>query len=588
MELKLNISRHSAYPIGGFLITGSNPKNWLLEIQALNFQLNQVTIYPIPGNVPNSIWGCFVITNANIETGDLGKNEACQRVFPNLYIPEKSKLIPSVLASDYERHFSEKMHLLHPDFGLVEFNDDFKLIALFNVPKEQFVYTFKPAESTFIPAKIDRFEVRKVEGEDPLKKLEEKVVPKSEKLPDKPLNLKEKVKLKLYDKLFNRKKDKDGNETIAPTALLKGLSKLRGAFGSKKGSIDGMQQDLEDLEERNKAQVDRLLDMLKNNPDEALKYAVPLDQNGSSRGSNEGLFDISKRRNGFGLFGGMLGGLFGGLGSGGGAGGSGGGSVDIGDGFHRLSNQYHETARELLAKKEYEKAAFVYMKLLKQYGLAGDAMAQGGFYNEAAEIYLKFQNNKAKAAECYEKGKMMTEAIELYAELGQHEKVGDLYVGQNKRGLANEFYQKKVDEHHKGHFYVKAAAVYRHKMLQDEEAQQTLMQGWDENRQGYECLTTYLEHIPEKKRLAKINGVFREKVNDRNREEFLKVIHHEFKKKTQPEKESLKEIAYEIVAEQAKINSNIVEELRKFNTKDTEILKDTTRFKILKGKGKRR
>lgn len=587
MELKLNISKHSEFPIGGFLISGSNPKTWLLELQALNFSLNQVKIYPVPGNVPNVLWGCFVLSINNLNLKDVGKNEGCQRVFPNLYIPEKAKLVPQVLASDYERHFQEKMHLFHPDFGLVELSDDFKLAELLEIPSEQFVYTFKPAKSVFIPTKIDRFEIRKVEDEDPLKKLEDKVVPHPEKLDDKPLSLKEKAKLKLYSKLFNRKKNKEGKEELEPNGLLKGINKLKGVFGAK-GESEGMKRDLENLEERNKEQVDRLMDMLKNNPDEGLKYAVPLDQNGSNRGTNDGLIDISKRWGGLSLFGGIIGGLFGGLGGMSGGGNQpGGGSVDIGDGFQRLSDQYYKTATELLAKKEYEKAAFVYLKLLKRYDLAGGALEDGGLYHEAAQVYLKYMNDKTRAAKAFEKGKMITEAIELYEELKDHEKVGDLYVSLNKRALANEAYQRKVDVFLSGFSYFKAAEIYRNKMLLTDEAQLTLMRGWDEGRHGYDCLTTFLANYPEKNRISKINEIRQEKVDRTNREEFLRVIHHEFKKDGQKEQEELREMAYSLVAEHVTNNPYIVEELRKFNLKDKEIIKDTTRFKILRGKSKR-
>lgn len=56
-----------------------------------------------------------------------------------------------------------------------------------------------------------------------------------------------------------------------------------------------MQQDYEDLERRNQKLVDKFLDLLRNNPAEALKYAIPLDENGSVRGGNNSSFTLSRR-----------------------------------------------------------------------------------------------------------------------------------------------------------------------------------------------------------------------------------------------------------------------------------------------------
>ena len=130
------------------------------------------------------------------------------------------------------------------------------------------------------------------------------------------------------------------------------------------------------------------MDLMKNNPEEALKYAIPLDNDNTSRGGDIGEMGWGRRWGNFSLFGNS------GIGSG-----SGGGSLDVGDHFQQLERQYYDTARQLIGEKKYKKAAFIYMKLLRNYHLAASTMEQGKHYEEAATIYLKYNNNKEKAAE---------------------------------------------------------------------------------------------------------------------------------------------------------------------------------------------
>jgi len=47
-----------------------------------------------------------------------------------------------------------------------------------------------------------------------------------------------------------------------------------------------------------------------------------------------------------------------------------GGTVDFRDEFFRLQNQYRLTAKELKEKGKFKKAAFIYLKLLKDYNAA--------------------------------------------------------------------------------------------------------------------------------------------------------------------------------------------------------------------------
>lgn len=569
MEIKISPAKENSFPLGGFLIQKPLVKEWILELQNLGINVMETSIFPIPGSKANTIWGCFVLMHKPIDSDAVGRNQLCQRVCEKFYIPEKSKLSPQISEEDEKKLFSKSIHIFHPEFKLVELLEELKIEDLLEPPIEKSKFVIKPAQAPFIPHQIIRFQVMPVEEESALEKLEKEIFPKQGKLPDEPLTAKEKGKLAFYKKIFKRvdgEKETDP-KNIEKTSFGEHFGKFLGLFSKKEGVItDRMQQDFEDLEKRNQNELDRLMEMFKDNPDEALKYAIPLDENGSTRGTNNGSIGLSKRWSNFSL--GQAG-----------LGGGGGGSVDLGDGFNQLKIQYLKSAEAYCKQGEYEKAAFVYMKLLKNFRKAAETLKSGGLYEAAAEIYLKHCNEKMLAAECYVKGNMFNKAIELYEEQREYLKVADLYMKLKKQKKAFQFYEKTVEEYKSKRKYLLAADIYRLSMNDDKKAQRVLMEGWESGNEASDCLNQYFHHVKnDTDRLQEIENVFAYKVNDKNRELFLKVIQKEYRK-NKPTQAQVRELGYKIIAQQAKLNPRIVEELKVFNPKDQEINKDTSRFR---------
>ena len=576
MELKIKPSKKNSYPLKGFLIKSALAKDWILELQNLGFRLQEIQVFPIPDTVANSIWGCLVLTDRKLKGNEVGQHQLCQSVFSNLFIPEKSIITPVISDSDKQLLFPKAVHVFHPEFGLVELVDSFHFGNLLETPKEQIADISAPESSVFIPMEIKSFYVKPVDAKDALENLEKNVFPKKEELSNKPLNLLEKGRLAFYRNLFKKSKT-DDTESTEKTTLMERMDAFFKSVSTEENTWSKeMQGDFEDLEKRNQKQIDRFLEMLKNNPEEALKYAIPLDHNNSSRGGMyPGAFTLSKRWGNFSLFGG-----------GGFSGGSGGGSIDLGDHFDTLNTQYNRTAEDLIRKKEYEKAAFIYMKLLKNYSLAAQTLENGKLYAEAAAVYLKYGNHKSKAAECYEKGKMTYEAIELYEELENFSKVGDLYLSLQKRKKANEFYEKTAQVFLDRNQYVQAAQVYQEKINDSIKTQRTLLEGWDKNMDGYNCLKRYFSNITDDKVLKnEYHFIYSKKMNNSNRQTFLKIVQHEFKKNNDSS-EQLKNMGYEIIASQVEDYPNLIGELRVFNMEDTEVMKDISRYKIKNSGGR--
>lgn len=255
-----------------------------------------------------------------------------------------------------------------------------------------------------------------------------------------------------------------------------------------------------------------------------------------------------------------------------------GGSIDLGDEYFRLRQQYQNSAKELKQKGEYEKAAYVYLKLLKNYNLAGAVLKEGKYYEKAATIYLEYAKNEQMAAECYEEGKIYEEAIQLYKKLERLEKVGDLYVLLGSRKSAVTAYQQQIDKDLNGNKYVKAATLSRDKMRNHSYAQDILLKGWNNKIDQYNCLRNYFDNIHSTTEVwNEIERISAHMVNPSNDKIFLKVLEQEYSQQDENERK-IRDLAYVLLSgllEKGKISAN---ELLAFNRSDTRLRADTLRY----------
>ena len=567
MELTLKPHSKNTYPLKALLIRSSNVVYWVQELQRMQLALAKIELYPVPGLTANSVGGCLVVLKEG-QAVAAGAHEWCQQVHPNVYIAESSLLHPSLTDAELERLFATGKHVIHPEFGFVELTEKVSFASLLQSPKIVSLEITKPQDSVFAPQHIRSFRIQPVSLEETLQKLEAAVGPPHEEFKDKPLSFLEKMKLFFYQLLFLGGLPFAASSTGKSGRMGKFLSKLVSKMQSGTPKwMQSMQQDFEDLEKRNQKFVNKLMDLLKNNPQEALKYAIPLDDSGLGRGSSQaGAMEWTARWFDFSLFGG-----------GGGGSGSGGGSTSIGDQYYELQRQYQETAKQLLEQKEYQKAAFVYMKLLKNYQAAAQALETGRYYQEAAAVYLNYLKDKRKAAECYEKGSMPLEAIELYKELSENEKVGDLYSQLGHKKEADYYYMQAIEKLKLTNQYVKASLLYRHKMDNYTDAQDLLREGWRLEKDAFNCLNNYFANIQDIKQLQQsIESVYQTDVYEANRELFLQILEHEYAKHTDLQ-QPVREMAYEITAAHWQKNPKVVLQLEKFNP-DKQLLKDLMQF----------
>jgi tetratricopeptide (TPR) repeat protein len=570
MNLTIKPFHKNTYPLKGILIKNKELTAWLRQLQSLNINLNTTPVFAIPDTAANSVWGCLVLMPQELGSEYNALNlQFCQSIQDKLFIPENAAIHPKLNTSEIDSLFAKNPHVFHPEFGLFQLETPIDWQEVLELPEPKAVEITEPTSAAFYPQYIQKIEIKPLPPEELLKEMEQNIFPQKESFEDKPLTFQEKIKYNLLKKLFSLSKKTSGGYKVERNNWLDKIASMAASlFPNADKMLENLEKNLEDYEKRNSSEVEKLMDLFKNNPEEALKYAIPIDNDGTFRGGTEGAFTMNRRWQSFNLFGNNA------------SGGGGGGIVFNDATMNLLQQQYTETAKKFIAEKNYQKAAFVYMKLLKNNHMAAQTLEDGKLYPEAASLYLKYMNNKQKAASCYEKGRMTSEAINLYKELNMNEKVGDLYLTINNKTEAFVHYNNVVDDYKKRDQYVKASLLLKTKMQDNTSAQNMLLTGWREQKDSVNCLGNYFNNIDDTKVLAKeIDEIYKKDTNSKNKTEFLTVIKY-VHKQDDTLAEQTKEIAYEIVAELAITKPDILNELPAFN-KDHQLKKDITRFKFL-------
>ena len=564
MEIKLKPSLNNSYPLGGFIIKGDNPALWAKEIQQLQLSLNSFEAFPIPHNKPNTIWACLVVTKKLNLIENIGKNEYCQVFGEKLFLPEHCKLTPAITNQECDQLLSSTRNFFHPEVGLVELKNEINWLELILDPEIKLTNSQCPSEINYIPKRIRSFQLISIPAEEVLKNFKLKNFPEHQDINEDKLSIYEKSKYHFYKLFFKSVKDPDdpNQEISKPTNF---INKINSFLNTDNKYIEKMKNDFDSLQKRNQKQFDKLMDLFKNNPYEALKYAMPLDENGVVRGGGESAeFSQGILWHNFSLFGKTPSGN--------------GGSVNLGNNFYKLKEQYRKTAEDFIKKNDFHQAAFIYMRLLKDFNSAAETLEKGGFHIEAASIYLKHAKDKNKAALCYENGNYFQKAIELYKELNNFEKVGDLNVKLGKIEEANLFYEKVIETYKTQNQFIKASLIYKNKMNSPMKSQNLLLEGWRTNKDSFNCLNNYFQNLENSNQLMnEINNIYQADVTVENRKSFLNVIKLEYRKKNEFKNE-IRNIAYEIISQEIKTSPELISELIFFNEKDSEFLKDTIRY----------
>jgi tetratricopeptide (TPR) repeat protein len=570
LPLTLVPTASNSYPLQGILIQGAAPLAWLQALSQLRLEEEQVICYAVPDRQPNQIWGCLVVTNTPIKATDIAPHLALQWVHQSLFIPEHCQLSPHLTAAGLSDILFNKNHLLHPSLGLVELFEPLDWSSLLLPPLQHNSISKAPEEGSIMPDTIKVFTVEAAPITESLDSLDA-VVPQRKDLQNKPLSAAEVLRLKK----LRAWKEHHLQQKDQPKA--KGLwARLQDKVRAVPPWTEELEQELEALEQRNKHPMSRLVDLFKEDPEEALKYAIPLHNGQIGRGygssTEGGNWDWMPRWASTSLF----------QSSSGSGGYSSSGSFSVPNSeYYELQRQYQVAAQKLIKEGKFDKAAFIYLRLLRSPKLAAETLIKNGSYEQAASIYLKYLNDKPNAAFCYEKANRLQQALELYKELGNNKKVGDLYQQLGQAALAKTYYEKVLEKFLEGKKY-HAAALFCADVLDDEERSFELaFAGWFHGTKPIECLQYCLDALVDSlAERAFLEDLYKNGFTENRLTEFLQILRNYYNQEEEEQLPWVRALAYQAITDNAPQAPHLLRQLLYFNPKDKHLSKDILRFRL--------
>jgi tetratricopeptide (TPR) repeat protein len=240
----------------------------------------------------------------------------------------------------------------------------------------------------------------------------------------------------------------------------------------------GLAKAFEDLRHK---ELNRLLRQLENDPEQGLRFAIPLSQL-AHRGLAPPGNRLTPRNPNFDL--GHL---------------RGGGAADFwslpADLQLQLRNKYRELANRELRLGRFRRAAYIHAELLGDLEAAASVLKQGKHFREAAVVYKDHLRRPREAAQCLAEGGLITEAIALYEAEQCFIEIGNLYLQVGQLEQAQEAFEKEVQRQLAAGNRIGAAQFLETKLEAPERAWEILAQGWPNSTQATKCLEAQFEWL---------------------------------------------------------------------------------------------
>lgn len=572
MQIQLKPARRSSnVRIAAAFLPGPDPAEWLLEISRWALPLERLRCYALPRALQTvEPGGLLVVFQHPADALQAELKSPYQMLGGKLYIPADAEIFPAVNEAEWADLLRWDVQVMHPHIGLVGFHYsdalDLSTLAEFGPPRPadwglaqagiaprppfRQIEVMKPKPDDLIES------LRKDEGSKPLSDLS------SENQTDRPAAT-------------------DGLRRYLLERALAVTNSYRNAFGDPARSYDGkdwlarierwVQRQLDAIVNKRRSEIDRLLDLFDRDTDEALRYALPLEDPYAKRGNAPPGAVLGPRNTDFSLQ--NIGG---------------GSASDAWTLGHKhlseLRQKYHEAARKAITAGEYRRAAYIYAHLLHDYATAANVLTQGGYWREAAVLHKEHLHNLPAAAECLEKGKLYWEATEIYEKLGRHEKAGALYRLLGEQEKSEAAWEQHIEKALLNDDYMDAARVLLEKKRDTDRAKDLLLQAWStERKQAESCLQRYFQTVVETEpgQLAsRLQEVAQLHTPQMQRPQLLQALTHLVARHGTPDVlESARHIAYSIISEQAQQgDTDKLLLLSRFLPDDRLVASDSSRF----------
>ena len=432
-------------PAAAWFIAGGDPAAWLDEVCRWGVPLAGVRLYPVPQSARTRT-PCGVLATCD-GTPAVRAALPYAAVGGRLFHPADAIVTPAVSSAELAAALRHAVVVLHPSAGPVGFGagDVVQVHDLLAPPPA------RAADWSHASA-----------GPTPLPRL---VSVDAEPLPP------------TLSAMLDQGREDIGSAADEPVPDGAEPAKPASVFGRIKSALTGGPP-AESLQAKRQRELDRLLELLKTDPDAGLQHALPL-RDVATRGVAPPSGSLGRRDVSF-----DLSGL-----SGGNRPGDAWSMAN--DTRQRLTAQYREAANRELHLGRHRRAAYIFAHLLGDYAAAADALKQGRHYREAAALYREQLKNPRAAADCLLAGGLVGEAIPLYWDLLEFERAGDLYLRLGEPATAADCYRHAVAQARERHDPVRAARLLEAKLASPDEGLAVLSEAWPDSDKAATCLAEW-------------------------------------------------------------------------------------------------
>ncbi|MCO5165756.1 MAG: hypothetical protein M9894_05235 [Planctomycetes bacterium] len=448
-----------------FVVPGADPAGWLEGLAdlaaGLGVSAGAFDLWALPGGA-----GLVALPAAPPAHAPPGRALAYGRLGERLLLPVDGTLTPDVTAAEVDRLLAPGRHLLHPVAGLVRLAEDARLgLADLVVTPRQVARPWRTdLEPPTAPLRLVSVEVQ---DPPPLEAFlrdgagDVGSAPPSEAPPAPGEQQGSGWLGQQAARLVQWAAGKPQEDAPRGDGLLDRLVRW---------SDDTLAQ-VKDARQR---ELERLLHLLDRDPDEGLRYALPLrGEPGGGPPARPGASlpprDVDYK---------------------GGARPRGPGDAwELDPRTHlALVARYRELAGRELRLGRYRRAAYVYAELLGDLASAASALEQGRHHREAAALYRDRLARPLEAARCLERGGLLQEAAALYEAQGRWVEAGDAWSRLERGADAERAYGLAVAARLAQDDPLSAARLLETKLDRVDDALEVLADTWPGHAQAGLCL----------------------------------------------------------------------------------------------------
>ena len=480
MDLKLRYAAHPMRETDAWYLAGSDPAQWLEEVSRWQIPHSDIQLWPVPKS-NSDLTPAGVLLTLTKGAQSAGVSRRCVplgQIAGQLYLPVEASLDPDIADTELQASLSsDNIYLWHPTIGLVGFEpeDALGISDLIKLPAPKVGRWDFAQPGVVLASKLNGI----IPEVDPtpemiLERGQDGIGEQSGELTDLPPS-----DLEPKPGMLNEAGRKS---TRMFAGMLRWLAQHAPAGSEERTWVNKMEdwagQKLSKLNEglnaaRNK-EISRLMEMLENDPDRGLRFALPLTGD-AHRGLAPPNSTLAERPTNFNLN--QMGR---------------GGATDFWDLSYdyraRLTTRYRELANREMNLGRHRRAAYIFAELLGDYHAAASALSDGRHWREAAVIYQKKLNRPQDAVRCLEAGGLWNEAITLHIELENFEKAGDLYLRIDQVESAHVQFRSAVSHSQSKGDLLNAARLLEVKLDAPDESLETLTSGWPASSQAEQCL----------------------------------------------------------------------------------------------------